>query len=124
MNNIEKLHLYLQEAIRRTTAKEYRKVSDALIPVLPDLVKALSQVIADSTATPAQRLQAADMLIALWGRCLREEDRERKHLTNLGRLKVQRTKVEADDRQSKLAIAAERRKIDATLTKARKEIGG
>lgn len=92
--------------------------------MLPDLVTALSQVIADTTTTSAQRLQAADMLMTLWGRCLRDEDRKQKHAANLGRLKVRKTKAEADDRMAKLAIAAERRKIDATLKRAKAEMEG
>jgi long-subunit acyl-CoA synthetase (AMP-forming) len=110
------------EAIRRTTAKEYKKVSAALIPVLPDLVTALGQVITDNQTTPAQRLQAAGMLQALWARCLRDEDRKQKHLTNRERLRVKRRKVEVADRQATLELAAERKRIDRVLEQAKKEL--
>jgi hypothetical protein len=96
MNNLEKLHLYMVEAIRRTTAKEYRKVSAALIPVLPDLVTALKQVITDNQTTPAQRLQAAGMLQALWARCLRDEDRKQKQLTKRARIKATKPPLDAE----------------------------
>jgi ribosomal protein L35 len=92
--------------------------------MLPDLVNALKQVITDNHTTPAQRLQAADMLMTLWGRCLRDEDRKQKHAINRHQLKVKKTKVEADDRKTKLVIAAERRRIDETLRKAQLEIEG
>ncbi len=123
MTSLDRLHVYLVEAIRRTTGREYKTVSAALIPVLPDLIKALSQVIADGTATPAQRLQAADMLMALFARCIRDEDRKQKHYVKRAQLKVKLSKVEADDRKAKLAIVAERRKIDETLEKAKRELG-
>ena len=96
MNNLDKLYLYMTEAIRRTSAKEYARVSAALIPVLPDLVTALKQVITDTSTTPAQRLQAAGMLQALWARCLRDEDRKQKHLTKRARIKATKPPLDAE----------------------------
>lgn len=122
MTSLDRLTLYMTEAIRRTTAREYRTVSAALIPVLPDLVSALKSVITDHNTTPAQRLQSAEMLMTLFARCLRDEDRKQKHLTRREQLKIKKTKVEADDRKAKLAIVVERRKIDETLKRAKAEM--
>lgn len=122
MTSLERLALYMTEAIRQTTAREYKKISAALIPVLPDLVTALSQVIADGATTPAQRLQAADMLMALFARCIRDEDRKQKHSVKCAQVKLRKREVEAADRKTKLAIATERRKIDETLKKAEEEL--
>ncbi len=80
--------------------------------------------IAVGDGTTAQKLQAIEMILQCWSRCLKVEDRKQKQLTKREQLKIRKTKVEADDRKAKIAIATERRKIDATLKKARVEMEG
>jgi 5'-deoxynucleotidase YfbR-like HD superfamily hydrolase len=96
MTSLDRLTLYLQEAIQRTTAKEYQKVSAALIPVLPDLVNALKQVTTDADTTAAQRLRAAEMLMMLWTRCLRDEDRRQTQSTNRQRIRANKPIADAE----------------------------
>ena len=81
MTSLDRLQIYLAEAIRNTSAKQYRRVSEALVPVLPTVVSALAEIAADCTSTKAQRLQASEMLMALWQRCVRDEANERDHAT-------------------------------------------
>jgi hypothetical protein len=115
MTSLDRLKVYLVEAIKRTTAKEYRKVSAALIPALPNLVETLSQVIADDTTTSAQRLQAADMLMCLWARCIRDEGKKQRATLQHQQLKVKAKKVAVEQTKTALKVHQVRAETDKKL---------
>jgi hypothetical protein len=122
---LTRLGFFLQQAITNTEDKKFTRVSQALLPMLPEIAEALKRIaIGDGDGTTAQKLQAIEMILQCWNRCLKVEDRKQNHLTKREQLKIRKTRVEADDRKAKLAIAAERRQIDATLKKARVEMEG
>lgn len=122
-DSLTRLGFYLQEAIRNTDDRKFARISQALLPMLPEIAEELKRI-AIGDGTTAQKLQAIEMILQCWGRCLKVEDRKQKHLTKREQLKIRKTKVEAADKKAKLAIAAEHRKIDETLKRARAEMGG
>jgi len=120
---LSRLGFYLQQAIKNTEDKKFVRVSQALLPMLPEIAEELKRI-AIGDGTTAQKLQAIEMILQCWSRCVKVEDRKQKNLTKREQLKIRKTKVEAADRKSKLAIAAERRKIDETLKRAKVEMEG
>ncbi len=65
MNAQERLQFYLNESIKSVSDKRYRKVSEALVEVLPSFVKALHETILDPQATKSSRALALSMLNSL-----------------------------------------------------------
>jgi len=124
MTNLERLHFHLIEAVKRTSAGQYKKVSAALIQVLPALVQSLTDVVADSSTTPGQRLQAAEMLMTMLARCIRDDYKRERVTVVKERTKAARLKAATDERKHKQVTAIEQRRIAKTLAKAQEEMNG
>jgi hypothetical protein len=120
---LDKLTFYLQAVIEKTGVAKYRSVSAALLPVLPQMIQAIADVIADPGTTAAQRIQCAEMLMSLWGRCRADEYREERVLTVKERAMAAKIAAKTQDRKHKLTVLAEQKRIDKLLQQA-KQTGG
>ena len=65
MNSQERLQIYLTESLKKVTDGKYRRVSEALIEVLPDFVRSLHQTILDKESTRSERASSLSMLNSL-----------------------------------------------------------
>jgi len=122
-DTLTRLGFYLQEAIRNTDDKKFARVSQALLPMLPEIAEELKRL-AVGDGTTAQKLQAIEMILQCWSRCLKVEDRKQKHLTKREEAKAKRTKAQAQDKRAILEISRKREEISKKLAQAKREIGG
>jgi hypothetical protein len=113
---LTRLGFYLQEAIATAGEKQLSRVSQAIVPLLPDIVSELKNLAVSNETTPAQKLQAIEMILQCWSRCLKVGVKKQEYQMKRQRLKVK-------DRKSKLAISRKREEISKKLAQAAKEIG-
>jgi hypothetical protein len=124
MNVHEKLSLYLQSASDKVTSGEFRQISDALRPILPEVVALLRSIAISESSTMADKKWALEMLMSLWRRCIRDEDRKQKVRLQHQKLTIKKKKADAEDKRATLEISRKREEIAKTLAQAETEIGG
>jgi hypothetical protein len=118
---LKQIEFYIQTALDRCHGKEVRRVSDALKPVLPDVIKTLHRFLLDEHDIATKKF-AITMLELFWARLLTDSRRETKNLTDRERLKVRAKRVKVAETQATLGIAAERKRIQKTLDRHIREI--
>ena len=120
---LSRLGFYLQQAIKNTDDRKFVRVSQALLPMLPEIAEELKRL-AVGDYTTAQKLKAIEMILQCWSRCLKVEDRKQKHATKREEAKAKRTKAQVQDKQATLEIGRKREEISKKLARATKEMGG
>jgi hypothetical protein len=124
MNVHEKLSLYLQSALDKVTSGEFRRISDALRPVLPEVVGLLHSIAISESSTMADKKWALDTLLSIWQKCIGDEDRKQKATLQHQKLTIKKKKAQAEDKRATLEISRKREEIARTLAQAETEIGG
>jgi hypothetical protein len=115
MNNLDKLQIYLRAAIAKTTNKQYRKVSDALLESLPDVVRTLAAIITANTSTTAEKLKCLDILQMFWSRLLSNEQSENRTGVKRMAMKVRVRRTKIAEKQTALRVHDLRAAADKKL---------
>jgi hypothetical protein len=115
MNNLDKLQMYLRAAIAKTTNKQYRKVSDALLESLPDVVRTLATIITASTSTTAEKVKCLELLQMFWFRLLSNEQSENRAGVKKLQARVRAKRVKVAEKQTALKIHELRTAADKKL---------
>ena len=118
------LEHYIAEAIKKTRLQPGSKVSAVLAEAMPAIVSELRRMATAPDSDIASRKFAISMLETFWSKLLATALADNRASVNRLHAKVRAKKIAVTDRQQKLAIAAERRRIDNTLAEAKKELGG
>jgi hypothetical protein len=124
MTSFDRLENLMSSALEKATIERLKPVSQALLPILPDVIGGLRDVITDPTSTPTQRMRALEMVMAAWSRCIRSEVQLTKaeHARNRHRLATaqaatERAKAKAAERAAKVYEAKEQKRIARILKK-------
>ena len=97
--------------------------------MLPEILTAIQGVAVDNESSPAQKLKAAEMLLALHTRVLTAENEHER--TEVARAKAraqaeaaraERARIAMESKKADLAIAAKRRRMQRVLDKAAKQM--
>lgn len=116
------LEHYIAEAVKKTRLQPGSKISAVLAEALPDVIRELRRM-ATADSDIASRKFAIGMLETFWSKLLATALADNRASVNRLHAKVRAKKIAVTDRQQKLAIAAERRRIDNTLAEAKKALG-
>lgn len=105
-------------------AGEFKTISSALIPAMPDVIASLRAIATDPEATVAQRTNAIELLMTMWARCLRGDLRAQKIDTKKLETAAQRVVAEAEkakarvqDKKLTLVTAQEQKRAARQLKK-------
>jgi hypothetical protein len=114
---LKNIEFYLQAALDKCRAKEARRVSDALKPVLPDVIKTLHSILLDKDADLSTRRWAIDTISGFWSRLLSNEQGE-------NRIAVKRTQASARAKQVKIDETKTALKVHQVRAETDKKLAG
>src|SRR5437660_1593772 len=118
----QQLELWMSEAIKRADDGTCKRVSDSLIPILPELMGTLRDIITDQTSTPIVKMRCLEIVMSAWAKCLRSELRTQRAAVAQDRFRAkksvadaQRIEAAANDKLAALEISKQRKKIARQL---------
>ena len=116
MTSLDRLELLLARALQKVKDEQLRDICRALALLLPETLVAVQGVSIDPSASPGQRLQAANMLLSLHSRVLAadlEADRT-------AALAAKARAIADQARAAKMAARAEHKKQDNEVARVRR----
>jgi hypothetical protein len=128
MTALDRLSTLLAAAADRVGTEKLRGIGQALIPAMPQVVEALQEIICDPGSSPAVRLEAIQLLMSMWSRCItadlrfaKSEGKRAGHRARTAEAATARVQARADELAAKVRIAREQKHIQKQLRKLRKE---
>ncbi len=115
------LEHYLQRAIAKVRQKPHRKVSAVLADTMPEVVTELRRMVTAPDSDILTRKFAITMLETFWRSLVNANQSATRTAVKREHVRVRAKKATTAETQAKLAIVAERKRIDEVLRKAEAE---
>jgi methylphosphotriester-DNA--protein-cysteine methyltransferase len=112
---IKTIDFYLLAAIGKCRGKEARSVSEALKPVLPDVIKALHEIILDNESDRTSKRWAVDTISAFWRTLLTISKSETHIAVKRMATTVRANRVRVAEQQTAIKIHQVRAEADKKL---------
>jgi hypothetical protein len=128
MNSLDRLDVLLQNVLERVADDKLLSMRDALLPAMPDVIASLRAIISDATTSSSTRLRANEMIVSLFSKVARLEDKEETREEVIAKATARTQEAIARKNRAKLGIeeikAAELKKRIAHGKKVAKLLSG
>lgn len=116
MNSLDKLDYLMQKALDQCQSENLRSVVDALRELLPDVLNTLQSLSVNPSATTAQRIHAAELILGIHARVISADNEYQRTEA----IKAKSRALAEAARATKMAARAENKKHDLETARVRR----
>ncbi len=116
MNGLDRLDYLMQRALQKCQSEKLRSVVDAMRELLPDVLKTLQSLSVDPSATTAQRIHAAELILGIHARVIAADN----EYERTEAIKAKSRAISEAARAAKMTARAEAKKQDNEVARVRR----